>query len=293
VSVIHDSAIDDGAGNRIPVQPSVNGAGQSLNLIAEPDNMIGAAIDILTVRHQVSREEAAELLEQATDGPARNLDDVAKDVVLLGLPSLGPQTQIQLRPTPPGPLPGGVSAARTDASQEPAAAMTRAEGASSARIAAALLERLVGVSSLPDVLTAISHVAAHVVPGCDAACVTVLREGAPAEVVSADDRVRHVEETQYRHGEGPYLQAARTGKLVRIDEIRPVAADSWARAALEAGFTAVLSVPVLMGADTAATLSLYGRDPRSWCQDSLDAAKALADHAGNTIALVLRLITTA
>ena len=46
-------------------------------VVAEPDNIVDAAVDILQVRHQVSRDDAVELLQNSTRDQDRQLTEVA------------------------------------------------------------------------------------------------------------------------------------------------------------------------------------------------------------------------
>jgi hypothetical protein len=293
-SAAEDSAVEASAPNRAAADGPIARPEESLHLIAESSDMVEAAIDVLSARHQVSRAEAADLLTRASDDSPRSLGEVAKDVVLLGLPSIS--AQIELRPTPsppPSPCPA-LSPLPLPAEAGPGpfiAERTTAEKTVPDGVAAALLEQLVAMSTLPDLLSRVSDLATKVVPGCEAAAVTVLREGAPAAVVSADSRARTLEQTQYRNGDGPYLEVARTQRPVRIDDITSVPTGGmWARAAVEAGFRAVLSVPIVTGKDTVATVSLYAGHADGWSRDSLAAAHRLADHAGHAIAVALRLM---
>jgi hypothetical protein len=284
MSVLRDSAVD--LSLPTPISGRVRAAGgESLRLVAEPLDLVEAAIDVLAVRHQVSREEAVDLLHRAAGEPGRPLEEVARDVVLIGLPALSAQTQIELRPAPgPGSgRPGGMST-QVGAGGEPGS--SRFEVALAEKIAAVLLERLVDVSALPDVLAVISAVAVELVPGCDAAGVALLREGAPVEVASVQEGVRGVDEAQYGDSDGPYLRAVQRQRLVRIDDLGFGPVGSWARAALEAGFRGVLALPVVTGADTTATVSLYTRCCDGWTRPSLAAAEALAVQAGRALTLV-------
>jgi hypothetical protein len=153
-----------------------------------------------------------------------------------------------------------------------------------------LLERLDDVTALPDVLRVISELAVQVVPGCEVAGAAVLSEGVPNEMAFTHEGVRHIDETHYRDSNGPSFQAAQRQQLVRIDDLELGPMGSWARAAVEAGFAGVMSVPVVTGTDTTVMLTLYTRRCDGWTQDSIAAAEALGLPAGRAIALVLRLI---
>jgi GAF domain-containing protein len=149
---------------------------------------------------------------------------------------------------------------------------------------ATLAQRLAGATTVPSVLAAVTELAPHLVPGSAAASLTVLREGAAAVVAASHPHAQHVDEAQFREGQGPYLQAVRLQRPVCIDDIRSGPADAaWARAAIEAGFRGVLTVPVATAADTVATFSLYTRSLDGWTETSLIAAAELARLAGHGI----------
>ncbi len=291
MSVIDQSAVSDSDENGTPPGDSHGDVTESIRLIAEPDNMVDAAIDVLATRHQVSTQDAVDLLNQAAGDHDRPLGEVARDVVLIGLPSL--PTQIELRPSSSAELATvSLSGSSTDSTPQAPSGVAAVQRALSAVVSSALLERLVALASWPDVLKAVSDLAAFVVPGCEAAAVTVLREGAPATVVSTDHRARLVDETQYSNGQGPYLRAAHTHQMVRIDDISSLpAGQAWAQAALEVGFVSVLTLTLLTGTQTAATLSMYASRGDGWSDESLAAAQAVADQAGSAIAFAERLMT--
>ena len=276
MSVLHDSAVTTSPDCRA-----------RLRVVAEPGNLIDAAIEVLMARHRVSRDEAVDLLEQATGNRKRLLTEVAKDVILIGLPTVN--TQIELRSTPP---PDRMQAIPTRSVANPSAepgGRPAAAGAVIDTVAAGLLDLLAEISSLPGLLQGISELAVDVVPGCQAATVTVIRDGAPVAVVG-DRRARQIDEAQYRHGEGPYLQATHTRKVVRLDDLDAVPVrETWARIAREAGFRATMAVPILGSADTAAVMSLYASHGTDWSPESLLAAETVADHAGTAIAIACRL----
>jgi GAF domain-containing protein len=292
MSVIDQSAVNNSDETGTPLDASRGDIAESIRLIAQPDTMVDAAVDVLATRHQVSTQDAVDLLNQAAGDHDRPVGEVARDVVLIGLPSL--PTQIELRPSSSEELTTvPLSGSPTDSTTpQPPAGVAAVQRALSAAVSSALLERLVALASWPDVLKAVSDLAAFVVPGCEAAAVTVLREGAPATVVSTDHRARYVDETQYSNGQGPYLRAAHTHQMVRIDDINSLpAGQAWAQAALEVGFVSVLTLTLLTGTQTAATLSMYASRGDGWSDESLAAAQAVADQAGSAIAFAERLMT--
>jgi GAF domain-containing protein len=117
------------------------------------------------------------------------------------------------------------------------------------------------------------------VPGADMASVSVLRGDAAETVASTSEQVWAIDSEQYAAGEGPCLEAARTGQFVRVGVAE--AQERWpsfARSARAAGVESFLSAPLFIDEQFAGSLNLYGRQADSF--DDLDES-------------LLRLYTTA
>jgi GAF domain-containing protein len=99
------------------------------------------------------------------------------------------------------------------------------------------------------------------VPGADMASVSVLRDRDGAETVaSSSERVWAIDSDQYAAGEGPCLEAARTGQVVRtgVEQAR----ERWpefTRSARAAGVASYLSVPLAIDEKFAGALNLYSK----------------------------------
>jgi GAF domain-containing protein len=139
---------------------------------------------------------------------------------------------------------------------------------------AGLLQRLDDVISaladLSDVLTRTEDLGrvlqrsveqvTRAIPGADMASVSVLRDdSATAETVaSSSERVWAIDDDQYAAGDGPCLEAARTGRVVRVGMEQ--AAERWpefARSARAAGAASYLSAPLHVDEEFAGSLNLY------------------------------------
>jgi GAF domain-containing protein len=98
-----------------------------------------------------------------------------------------------------------------------------------------------------------------VVPGADMASVTLIRNGAPETAACSDGYAVDIDTDQYRAGEGPCLEAATTGKVVRVDV--ETARERWpvfTRSAVAAGAASYLSAPLVIDSRHAGSLNLYG-----------------------------------
>lgn len=101
------------------------------------------------------------------------------------------------------------------------------------------------------------------VPDADMVGITVLQDGAdhPTTAASSDPRVNDVDEDQYRADEGPCLEAARTGQMVRVrvDDV----AERWPRFAANVtgmGVRSYLSAPMSMDDRHLGALNIYSRN---------------------------------
>ncbi len=103
------------------------------------------------------------------------------------------------------------------------------------------------------------------VPGADMVSVTVLRGDKGETVASSDARVWGVDADQYAAGDGPCLEAARTGKVVRTGLAE--AMERWPefeRGARAAGVASYLACPLMIDDAFAGSLNLYSPDPHGF-----------------------------
>jgi GAF domain-containing protein len=106
----------------------------------------------------------------------------------------------------------------------------------------------------------------HAVPMATMASVTVLRGHGAAETVACSSaRVWAIDSDQYAAGEGPCLEAARTGEIVRVSVEQ--ARERWpqfARSAQQAGVKSYLSAPLMLDDEFAGSLNLYSELPHGF-----------------------------
>lgn len=109
------------------------------------------------------------------------------------------------------------------------------------------------------------------IPDTDMASVTLLRDGDPMTSASTSDNALRVDEAQYRAGDGPCLEAARTGKLVRtaVHGARQRWPD-FADIAERHGVGSYLSAPLFIDSEYHGSLNLYGTVTDGF--DSLEVA---------------------
>jgi hypothetical protein len=94
--------------------------------------------------------------------------------------------------------------------------------------------------------------AVTLVPGADAASVTLVENGVPATVAATEQSVLPLDTAQYSVGDGPCLQATRTETVVRTDfEHARTRWPVFAEAAAGAGVQTMLSCPLFVRVDDA------------------------------------------
>jgi GAF domain-containing protein len=96
------------------------------------------------------------------------------------------------------------------------------------------------------------------IPAADMASVSVLRGDKAETVASSSERVWAIDSDQYAAGEGPCLEAARTGTIVRVS--LQGAQERWpafASSAKAAGVASYLSAPLAIDNKFAGSLNLY------------------------------------
>src|SRR6202167_71759 len=109
------------------------------------------------------------------------------------------------------------------------------------------------------------------VPGADMASVTVMRGDRGETAASSTERVWAIDSDQYAAGNGPCLEAARTGEIVRVGVEE--AHERWpefARSARAAGVKSYLACPLIIGKEFVGSLNLYSEMPHGF--GALDVA---------------------
>ncbi|EOD63126.1 GAF and ANTAR domain-containing protein [Amycolatopsis vancoresmycina] len=100
----------------------------------------------------------------------------------------------------------------------------------------------------------------HAVPGVDEASVTLVTGDVPHTATATSSVIGELDGDQYRIGDGPCLEAMRSGKIVRTTVTD--ALERWpefARGAREAGFGSFLAAPLVADAEFSGAVNCYGR----------------------------------
>ena len=129
------------------------------------------------------------------------------------------------------------------------------------------------VSDEDDLLTLLQRVVeiAHdAIDGADSTSLTIDLGGRTYTAVHTDDRTLRVDSEQYDAGDGPCLEASRTGTVVLVNAEDPE--DRWPRftaAAREEEILSFLAAPLITGEQSLGSFNLYGRVRSAF--DTLDA----------------------
>jgi GAF domain-containing protein len=106
-------------------------------------------------------------------------------------------------------------------------------------------------------------------------------------VFASDDVSAAMEDAQFEHGEGPCLQAFRTGVAVFVADLRdPAHVATWpgyVPAALLAGAVAVAALPITAGGRRFAVLDLYRGTAGPFDDNETAVAARFADAAGRAL----------
>jgi len=121
---------------------------------------------------------------------------------------------------------------------------------------------------------------------CEAAGVTLVRNGRTMSVVSTADIARELDAAQCRADEGPSLDAIRQLQVFNVGEASHAA--SWPRfreAAAARGIRSSLSVPLTAGGEAFGALNLYSSIPDAFAGCEADAVVFAAQAAQAAAAL--------
>ena len=153
----------------------------------------------------------------------------------------------------------------------------------SAAALGALHERLAGVvlagRELSEVLTEIVRISRGVMPGADAASITLIRDERAYTAAFDGQIALDADELQYERGYGPCMDAGRAGVVLRIDDMRSEQRrpDYTARV-LTVGVGSSLSIPLPYQGGTIGALNIYAARPHAFASvESEGAATTVAE----------------
>lgn len=128
----------------------------------------------------------------------------------------------------------------------------------------------------------------------DGASISVVARSGQESVIGATDSLAaQLEAWQFEFGEGPHVQALKSGRPVLVDDLRSgSAAAAWPilqGEAVKAGAAALFAIPLHLGTATVGVVDLYSSTIReAWSDEVVEAAVGIAD---GTAPPALRLAT--
>lgn len=123
-----------------------------------------------------------------------------------------------------------------------------------------LSQHLLSGEEVDVALHRVANLAVSFLPSCDACGVSMVTGGSVSTRVATDPMAERVDAHQYATGEGPCLEAVRTGSPIRVDSL--AGERRWPRfvpRALEEGVVSSYSVPLKVNDQTVGALNLYSR----------------------------------
>ncbi|WP_181776528.1 GAF and ANTAR domain-containing protein [Amycolatopsis pittospori] len=123
----------------------------------------------------------------------------------------------------------------------------------------ALTQALETESDDKEILDAVCAEAVRVVPGADMASITAIHTGHAETAADTDERAVEIDRIQYTVGDGPCLQAARSGKIVRLSV--ESAQEMWpdfTASARKLGVGSYLAAPLHVDDRLSGAMNLFG-----------------------------------
>ncbi len=131
-----------------------------------------------------------------------------------------------------------------------------------------------------ETLSEVCQIATRAVPHAEGASLTALSEAGPGVVAHSDDWAKSLDEMQYEEREGPCLDAARTGLVFRIKDMRAEPRwPSYMPRAAELGALSMLSLPLTSESKTLGALDVYARVPDAFGPVEVSIPEIVAGHA--------------
>jgi GAF domain-containing protein len=137
------------------------------------------------------------------------------------------------------------------------------------------LEHLANVlaeeEELDVILDRVCRQVVHAIPDADMASISLARDGGTHTAAATGEHARRIDRAQFEADQGPCIEAAKTGRLVRV-AVSEVA-ERWpefAGAAQEATMSSYLSAPLFVDSEYHGSLNLYSEGHHGF--GALDAA---------------------
>ncbi|MBV9855005.1 MAG: GAF and ANTAR domain-containing protein [Streptosporangiaceae bacterium] len=150
---------------------------------------------------------------------------------------------------------------------------------------------LLSVENVEEALRHLARMAVVVIPDGPSCGITVLRDGRFTTVVYSGSIPASVDEAQYEHGDGPCLEAMRTGSPVVVQDLASEKRwDGFPAVALAAGAHGVYAHPLEAAGKVLGALNLYAHEPDLFPEPVQRIAMHFVEPAAVLLSGVLRQI---
>jgi GAF domain-containing protein len=151
----------------------------------------------------------------------------------------------------------------------------------------ALSQFLVTEATLGETLQRVADITMAAMPGAEFCGISMLdQQGRPTTAIFTDEESPVIDAAQYASGKGPCLDAWRTKKVVRIDDMT-LAGDTYPEfsvVALEHGVLSMLSLPLVSGDDGLGAMNMYARMQQGFSADDEEIGSELVTTASVVLA---------
>lgn len=151
---------------------------------------------------------------------------------------------------------------------------------------------LLAAEDMDGALSHIARIAVAVIPDGPSCGFTVIRNGQPVTQVYAGSVPAWVHNAQYERGDGPTMEALRTGSQVVVQDLAGEDRwQGWPSVALEAGTHGVYAQPLEVGGEVLGALTLYAHEPDMFPEEVQQIADQFARPAALLLSGMLRRLT--
>ena len=151
----------------------------------------------------------------------------------------------------------------------------------------ALSQFLVVDVPVGDTLRRVADISVAAIPGADFVGISMLDEDErPTTAVFTDEQAPEIDQAQYDTGRGPCLDAWRTKRAVRLDDLDRVDADyrEYAQACMDRGIHSSLSLPLIAAGKGVGALNFYSPTTAGFNIEDQEVATDLASAASAVLA---------
>ena len=151
----------------------------------------------------------------------------------------------------------------------------------------ALSQFLVADVPIGDTLHRVADISVAALPGADFVGITMLDdEERPTTAVFTDEQSPEIDQAQYETGRGPCLDAWRTKRVIRLDDVEQVDADygKYAQACMDHGIRSTLSMPLIAADKGMGALNFYSATTAGFSAEDEEVAADLASAASAVLA---------